>query len=122
MSKINEEAFNEINTLEIHYWFRDGSHTMDAFIENKCEHELLGLIREIANYYSFEIDVETEPLGEGGLRRWLRIISKGENKDASISKGILIGILTAILITPIAKISDKLIDKVFEDAELNELQ
>jgi hypothetical protein len=28
------------NTLELHYWFNDQTHTMDAEAQNKCEREL----------------------------------------------------------------------------------
>lgn len=29
------------NTIELHYWFNDDSHTMNAVVLNKCEYEFL---------------------------------------------------------------------------------
>lgn len=110
------------NTLELHYWFEDNSHTMDAFIENKCGYEILGIIKEIANIYSLKIQIETEPIAEGGLRKWLKIATKGENKNATITSAIIIALVTVILTTPLAKITEKLIDKLFEDTELLDLE
>ena len=36
------------NTIELHYWFNDESHTMNAIVLNKCEYEFLGIAKEIA--------------------------------------------------------------------------
>lgn len=110
------------DTLEIHYWFRDNSHTMDAFIENKCEYELLGVIKELSKLYSIVIEVNAEPIAEGGLKKWFKIITKQENKKANITNAIIIALLTVILTSPISQVSEKLIDKIFEDKELKELE
>jgi hypothetical protein len=109
------------NTLEIHYWFTDNSHTMDALIQNKCEHEILEIIKEVSQIFSCDLSIETEPIGEGGLRRWFRIAHKEENKKSTITTAIITAIITAILVTPLAKTSEKLIDKLFEDKEISAL-
>ena len=36
------------NTIELHYWFNDNSHTMNAIVFNKCEYEFLGIAKEIS--------------------------------------------------------------------------
>lgn len=36
------------NTIELHYWFNDDSHTMNAVVFNKCEYEFLGIAKVIA--------------------------------------------------------------------------
>lgn len=110
------------NTLELHYWFEDNTHSMDAVIQNKCEYELLGILKEISTVFEVEIKIETEPLAEGGLRRWFKVISQEENKKATITTAIIVALVTVILTTPVSKISDKLIDKIFEDKELKELE
>jgi len=110
------------NTLEIHYWFNDSSHSMNAYVENKCEYELLGIIKEISKIYNVDISIETEPLGSGGLRKWLKVVSKDENKNATITTAFIVFLLTNILLTPLTKITENLIDKLFEDTELTELQ
>lgn len=62
------------NYLENHYFFNDNSHTMDASVFNKCEYEILLLIKEIANELDVKdlITLEVMPLQEGGLVRWLK--------------------------------------------------
>lgn len=122
MVENNQSEIINNDTLEIHYWFIDDSHTMDAFIENRCEYELLGIIRELSKLYSLVIEVNTEPTAEGGLKKWFKIITKEENKKATITNAVIIALITVILISPISQISERLIDKIFEDKELQELE
>lgn len=117
-----EIAQVDLNTIEIHYLLSDDSHLMDANVENKCNYEILGLIKEVAATFSVDIITETEPIGEGGLRRWLRITSKEENKKGTITTAIITALITALLISPIGKFSEKVIDRLFEDTELQDLQ
>lgn len=116
----------EGNKIALHYWFNDNSHTMDAFIQNKCEYELLGIFKEIASKFETEIIIETEPLAEGGLKRYFKIISKSEKKSAIITTAIVTALFSAIFITPITtsitKFTEKLIEGIFEDKELKELE
>ena len=110
------------NTLEIHYWFNDDSHSMDATVQNRCENEVLGILKEIANVLSVEISIETEPIGNGGLRKWLKLTQKGENKNGTITTTIIIALATVILTTPIQVVTQKVFDKIFEDKEISQLQ
>jgi hypothetical protein len=57
------------NRFELHYYFsdEDKTHSMDAFIRNKCEHELLQIISEITRELDTNVKVETEAYEEGGL-------------------------------------------------------
>ncbi len=114
------------NTLELHYWFGDKTHTMDAVVQNRCEYEFLGVLKEIAATFNAEIIIETEPLADGGLKRWFKIISKEEDKKAIITTAIIVALATGILITPItttiSKVTEKLIEGIFEDKELKGLE
>lgn len=58
-----------INKFEIHYYFdeSDNSHTMDAFVRNRCEYELLQIYSELQKELETDIKVETEAFEEGGL-------------------------------------------------------
>ncbi|MFV0562781.1 hypothetical protein [Malaciobacter mytili] len=60
----------DLNKLEIHYYFNDGSHSMNAFVRNKAEKELLDAIRKIGELLDNELDIETEAYQEGGLVEW----------------------------------------------------
>lgn len=64
------------NKLELHYYFNDNSHSMDAYIRNKCETEILALIREVSIALEIEIKLDAEALKEGGLRDIWRILGK----------------------------------------------
>jgi len=109
------------NALELHYWFNDNSHTMNAFVQNKCELEFLGIINEIATTLVAEIIIETEPFGDGGLIRWFRIKTKLNEKSSVLKVAIVTALATAILVTPlntvVTKATEKLIEKAFEDEE-----
>lgn len=126
MSMDNAISIIEENKVEVHYWFSDNTHSMDAYIQNKCEYELLGILKEISNTFKIEIIVETEPLDNGGLRRWFRIVSKEENKKATITTALITALLTTVLITPlstsISKLTENAIEKIFEDPEIKDLE
>ncbi len=110
------------NTLEIHYWLQNGLHQMDASVENRCEYELIGIIKEVCKLLDTEMVLETEALGEGGLRRWLRLIGKQENSNATITTAVIVALVTLILITPLSEITEQVIEKWFEDTELKDLE
>jgi hypothetical protein len=126
MNLDNKISFLDGNTVEVHYWFEDKSHSMDAFIQNRCEYELLGIVNEISKKFKVQITIETEPLAEGGLRRWFKIAAKEENKKAAITTAIITALLTTIIITPIStsigKLTEKVIERIFEDPEIKQLE
>lgn len=111
------------NTIELHYWFNDDSHTMNAVIFNKCECEFLGIAKEVAQKLKVDIEIETEPLGEGGLRSWFKF--KAKDKDA-LKLGIVLYIITNLLGTPLTTTIDELvrmtIQSVFESKEIKQLK
>ncbi|MFC3813278.1 hypothetical protein [Lacihabitans lacunae] len=108
---------NPSNTIQLHYWFGDSSHEMNAFVQNKCEYEFLGIIKEISNHFGCEVIIETSPLTEGGLQRWFKVLSKTENSKAIITTAVITSIATQIFINPLGKLSEKFIEKIFEDKE-----
>lgn len=58
-----------INKLELHYYFdeNDETHSMDAFVRNRCEYELLQIHNELQKELELNIKVESEAFEEGGL-------------------------------------------------------
>lgn len=114
------------NTLELHYWFSDETHSMNAFVQNKCEYEFLGIVREVAAAFAAEIIIETEPLENGGLKRIFKIISNSEQKKAIITTALITTLVTGVFVTPITtaigKVTEKVIENLFEDKELKELE
>lgn len=57
------------NKLELHYYFEesDDSHTMNAFVRNRCEFELLQIYTELQKELELDVKIETEAFEEGGL-------------------------------------------------------
>ncbi len=53
--------------FQIHYYFQDESHSMNAFIRNKAEREILDVIRRVGNLLECELNIESEAHTEGGL-------------------------------------------------------
>lgn len=113
----------ERNSIELHYYFNDDSHTMNAVVFNKCEYEFLGIVKEISQKLKVDIDIETEPLGEGGLRSWFRFRSEDKN---ALKVGVILYFITNFLGTPLTTTIDELtrmaIQSVFESEEVKQLK
>lgn len=72
-------SFKEIGTkIELHYFFSDESHSMNALVRNKCEHNLLGILKEISTVINARLKVETEAYTEGGLKERFVLLSNSE--------------------------------------------
>jgi len=78
--------------FELHYYFGDESHSIDAHIRNKCESELLAIISEAAAHLGIDIHIDAEALREGGIRNNWKLTSKN---IALLS--LFVSILTAVL-------------------------
>ncbi|HEG6005812.1 TPA: hypothetical protein SE358_001638 [Campylobacter jejuni] len=53
--------------FQIHYYFDDNSHSMNAFVRNAMEKELLNLISEVGKTLNIDIQIDSEVKKEGGL-------------------------------------------------------
>ncbi|PRY09825.1 hypothetical protein CLV24_11729 [Pontibacter ummariensis] len=103
-----------VNKLELHYFFSDSSHSMDAFVRNKCESELLAIIREISSITGIEIRIETEAYAEGGLRERFKLLAKNQFVLTT-----LLAIITSVATTVP---SGYLLHKLTTDPEVEELE
>lgn len=79
-------------TLELHYFFNDDSHSIDAIIRHKCETEILEFIKEIADYFEVELSISTEPSGEGGFIDKYRL--RWNNLESGTKVSVRMGIIT----------------------------
>jgi hypothetical protein len=95
---------------------------MDALVLNKCHYEALNIIKEVSCLLQVEIIIEIEPFGEGGLKTWFKILAKQEKKKAIILTAVGSSLCTTLLVTPVAKITETVIEHIFEDEELKELE
>ena len=109
----------DTSILELHYWLKEQSHTMNALIQNKSEFEFLNLINEISKTFEIDLIIETEPLAEGGIRRWFKLVSKGEKKNQAISVGVISALVISVVVTPlntaITKTVEIVMEKLLED-------
>lgn len=82
------------NKLELHYYFDDSddSHTMNAFVRNRCEYELLQIYSELQNELEIDVRVETEAFEEGGLIELWTFLS-----DNAIQITLLLTALSQVL-------------------------
>lgn len=68
--------------LELHYYFDNKSHAMNAFVRNKCEAEVLAIFQEIASTLGIRLTVESVAYSEGGLKETWQFIGKNSNQFA----------------------------------------
>ena len=54
-------------TYQIHYYFNDKSHSMDAVVQNKAEKYFIEVIKKISKNLDTNLKIEVMPLEEGGL-------------------------------------------------------
>jgi len=65
---------NKKQKLEIHYYFDDDTHSMNAFIRNKAEKDLLEAVKRVGVILdNDELTLETEAYQKGGLIEYLTI-------------------------------------------------
>jgi hypothetical protein len=53
--------------FELHYYLKDNSHAMNAFVRNKAEKDFLEAVKRIGELLDSELKIETEAYHEGGL-------------------------------------------------------
>lgn len=58
---------NKIQKFELHYYLKDNSHAMNAFVRNKAEKDFLEAVKRIGELLDSELQIETEAYQEGGL-------------------------------------------------------
>jgi hypothetical protein len=65
-------------------------------------------------------------LAEGGIKRWFTILLKKESNKVALYVALITALATGIIITPIgttlSEIGKQVIEKIFEDSELKELE
>lgn len=106
---------NDIQRFELHFYLKDNSHSMNAFIRNKAEKDFLEAIRRIGELLDSELLIETEAYQEGGLKQFI------------VMSGIVIGFLSPSInniITHYATQDTQIeaLDKKIKEATLKNLE
>ena len=102
--------------LELHYYLTDESHSMDAFIKNKAEAELLKIFKEISDILELDLSFEIEALNEGGIKEFFKILKKKKTKKQ------IVKILTVIGVVFSGVLTDIISDQFTKNSELEKLQ
>jgi hypothetical protein len=110
-----------INKFELHYYLKDESHQINAFLKNKCEAELLAIIAEISEV----LDIEAEPVAtaakEGGYRAFLDFV-KGNTNEISLVIQLAVALIVTVPLlyeSENEQLEKKLNKLKIEEAELN---
>lgn len=91
--------------LELHYYLSDESHSMDAFVKNKAEAELLKVFKEISDILELDLSFEIEALTKGGIKEFFRILKKKKTRKQIVKILAVIGVVFSGVLTNI--ISDQ---------------
>ncbi|WP_429052599.1 hypothetical protein [Aeromonas rivipollensis] len=78
--------------LELHYYFTDDSHNIDAIIRNRCEAEILAILIEAADILNMDVTVNSEAYAEGGFREFWKLLGSHGNQIT-----ILLAIVSILL-------------------------
>lgn len=98
--------------MVVHYYLRDEKHSMDAFVRNKAEAELLGLIRYVLLRLNLDVKVETTVREEGGVVDTLLLIVNNPALlvPTAVGAAAFLGQIINIIVT-IVYSRDKALDK-----------
>jgi len=86
----------EAHWFQLHYYLSENSHSMDAFVRNKCEKEILAIFDEVAKNLQLSIYIESFAYQEGGIKEFLKFIDKNKGSINTLSSvpAVLISLLT----------------------------
>lgn len=85
------------NSIELHYWFNDDSHFMDAVVRNSCEREFLAMIKTFSEELKIQIKVDVEAKEEGGIIEWYNFIVSNDGVALSALSTFVLQIIQLFL-------------------------
>lgn len=94
--------------LELHYYLLGEAHSMDAQVRNKCEAELLALIRHLSSELGVDVVLETSAYTEGGLKEiWSFLLSPNNEHNISLATLLVMLVQTIIPLLTLPAPPDK---------------
>lgn len=81
-------SVQSIQKFQIHYYFDDVSHSMNAVVRNRAEKDLLEAIKRVGEITEQEFQIESQAYGEGGLIETLVLIGAGVKVAEFLSPSI----------------------------------
>ena len=92
----------QADRFQIHYYLANDSHSMDAFVRNKCEAELLAIFQEVCATLGTSIRIESIPHEHGGLREYWKVY--GENSVQINTTLAIMAVLISVVSTALSRI------------------
>ena len=96
-----------VGFLETHFYFYDQSHSMNAYVKNRCDSALLNIISEASKELGIEksLTVEVLPPTEGSLAEWIEFFCSPTGVITTVGAGAalitcLIDIVARLKTTP----------------------
>ena len=86
---------DQANRLELHYYFNEHRHEINALVRNKCEAELLAILVETASLLDIEAEFIAEVYRKGGFRDIWKFLGKNASSLTVLALIVQL-ILTAI--------------------------
>jgi type II secretory pathway component GspD/PulD (secretin) len=108
------EFYEDSNSLQIHYYLNDKSHSMNAYTLNNAENELLKIIGEVSKILDIHVITEAHALEEGGIKEIYKFVLK-HKKQAKYIGVFLAGISSTI-------IADVVGESIKTDSEMESLK
>lgn len=105
--------------LEVHYYLANESHSMDAFVRNKCEAELLAIFHELCTTLGVDVPIEALAHREGGLRDYWKLL--GENSTQITIVALIFSTLLSIANTVLTRIPVSDPEKDEREKQIQEL-
>jgi hypothetical protein len=68
---------NQSQKFQVHYYFDDESHSMNAFVRNRAEKDLLEVVKRISELLENPLEIQTEAYQEGGLIETVALVWAG---------------------------------------------
>ncbi len=84
---------SQIMKVELHYYFGDDTHQMDAVVRHRCEGEILKIIGEISHVLNIQFNPQTEAYIEGGLKE-IWSFAKNNTYILGVFTGVLINVMS----------------------------
>jgi len=86
----NNAELIEIDLFQLHYYLKDGSHSLDATSLNKVESEFLKISKEISKIFDCELFIESFALEEGGIKSTYKFLTNKKNLKYTLAIGTVV--------------------------------
>ena len=67
---------SDASKLELHFYFADDSHTMDAIVRNENEKELLAILKAVISTFGFPVTIDSEAFQQGGFKQTWTLVGE----------------------------------------------